>query len=784
MATTLDFDITGMTCASCVARIEKKLAKMPGVTASVNLATERALVQVPEDTTADDVVSTVKAAGYGAQLHRHEPAAEPGLDPTQALFHRLIICTILTVPVLILAMIPPIQFTYWQWLSLTLASPVAVWGAWPFHRSMAVNLRHGATTMDTLVSLGVIAAYLWSLYALFFGGAGTPGMRMAFEWRPAAGEHTMTLYLEVAAVLTTLILLGRYLEARATARSSAAIRTLLDLGAKTARRLRDGVVSEIPVDQLVVADQFVVRPGEKVATDGVVMEGHSAIDESMLTGESMPRDVGVGDTVTGATLNVEGRLVVRATKVGADTQLAQMGALIEAAQTSKAPVQRLADKVSAVFVPIVIAIALLTLLGWLFFVGDLTQAFAAAVAVLVIACPCALGLATPAALMVGTGRGAQLGILIRGPQVLEATRRVDTIALDKTGTITTGQMSVVAQTSIDGLDDDLALAVAAAVEAGSAHPIAEAVTAAWTSRLASTPQPDRLAELRASDFFTEPGCGIRARVVLPQPALIGSAMGPAGSRPLTDSDDASSARQVSVGRLAWVEHDHTVDTTIRTWSDSAQAHGRTVIALGWDGRVRAAFAVADTIKPTSAQAIAQFRQLGLTPLLLTGDNPTVAQAVAHAVGIDQVRANLMPAQKLQAVTDLQSSGHRVAVVGDGINDAAALAQADLGIAMGAGTDVAIEASDITLVRSDLVGAVDAVRLARATLGRIKGNLFWAFAYNVAAIPLAVIGWLNPMIAGAAMAFSSVFVVQNSLWLKRFRPTPVDDDAISERNTVD
>ena len=730
MTATIDLDITGMTCASCVARIEKKLGKLPGVSASVNLATERGAVTMPDDMSVDEILHTVEAAGYSATLHVPEPPPESEhLDESDDLLRRLLICTALSVPVAAMAMIPAMQFTYWQWLSLTLASPVAVWGAWPFHKAMALNLRHGATTMDTLVSLGVAAAYLWSVYALFFGGAGMPGMRMGVEWLPARSTGA-TIYLEVASVLTVLILLGRWLEARATKRSSAAIRTLLDLGAKDATVVRDGHEVRIPIGQLVPGDQFVVRPGEKIATDGVVDEGHSSLDESLLTGESVPKDVGPGDPVTGATLNVQGRLLVTATRVGADTQLAHISRLIENAQMGKAPVQKLADKVSAVFVPVVIGLAVATLTVWLVLTHNAGQAFSAAVAVLVVACPCALGLATPAAIMVGTGRGAELGILIKGPEILQSTRKIDTVVLDKTGTVTYGRMSVV--DVIPTVHRTEILSVAAGLESGSEHPIAQAIVAA---------APDDLPPI--SDFTAYGGSGIEG--------MIDGAL-------------------IRVGRLSWVCESAGISEELRTQAEQAETQGVSVVAVARGAEVMGLITVSDTIRDTSAQAIGEFRALGLTPYLLTGDNLTVANAVAAQVGIDHVIAHVLPQDKVATVAELQAQGHVVAVVGDGINDAAALAQADLGIAMGAGADVAIEASDITLVRSDLLCAVDAVRLSRATLSRIWSNLFWAFIYNVAAIPVAALGLLNPMIAGAAMAFSSVFVLQNSLWLRRFSPT--------------
>ena len=756
MAQVFDLDIWGMTCASCAARIEKKLDKLPAVTASVNLATERGSVTAPDSLTLDEILSVIEAAGYTASPHVEAPA--PDRDEADKLKTRLLVSTGFTIPVAALAMIPVLQFPGWQWCSLFLALPVVLWGAWPFHRAMAVNLRHGATTMDTLVSLGVIAAYLWSLYAVFFGEAGRIGHRMAFEWFPARHSATMMVYFEVASVLTTLILLGRYLEARATKRSSVAIRSLLDLGAKDVARLRDGAETRIPISQLLVGDRFVVRGGEKIATDGLIVEGYSAVDESMLTGESIPRDVGPRDCVVGATLNAQGRLIVQATRVGADTQLAQMGRLIEQAQMGKAPVQRLADKVSAVFVPVVIAISLVTFIAWLLLSHSLPQAFAAAVSVLVIACPCALGLATPAALMVGTGRGAGLGILIKGPEILESTRQIDTIVLDKTGTVTSGHLAVTDIVTLSFIQESDLLSVAATLEAGSQHPVAQAI-------VTRAGQQEKSWQL--TDFTSYPGLGVEGRLT-----------------PLPTSGSANTAHSsshsllpdalIQVGRLAWVSETAAADPQIADRARAAEAQGRTVVAVAWDGQVRGVITLADTVKPTSAQAVTELRALGLTPHMVTGDNTTVAQAVAREIGVDQVVASVLPQDKVRLVSDLQAQGHVVAMVGDGVNDAAALAQADLGIAMGAGSDVAIEASDITLVRDDLLAAVDSVRLSRATLARIKTNLFWAFAYNVAAIPLAVFGLLNPMIAGAAMAFSSVFVLQNSLWLARFAPTTPRD----------
>jgi Cu+-exporting ATPase len=719
-------DITGMTCASCANRIERKLNKLDGVQASVNYATEAATVRFdPARVDTDRLLETVAAAGYSAALpappaRDDEPVRE---DHEAELRRRLLISAVLTLPVLLLSMVPALQFDNWQWLALTLASPVAVWGAWPFHRAAAVNARHGASTMDTLVSIGITAAYLWSLWALFLGDAGMPGMRMSFDLVPERGAGAHEIYLEVASAVTVFLLAGRYAEARAKRRSGAALTALLELGARDAAVLRGGTEHRVPISELAVGDRFVVRPGEKVATDGVVVSGASAVDLSMLTGESVPVEVAVGDRVTGATVNVGGRLVVEAIRVGEATTLAQLGRMVTQAQSGKAPVQRLADRVSAVFVPVVLAIAVLTLLGWLAFSGDVTAAFTAAVAVLVIACPCALGLATPTALLVGTGRGAQLGVLIKGPEVLESTRRVDTVLLDKTGTVTTGQMSLV---EVAGHPDTLRLA--AAVEAGSEHPIARAIVVA-----ADTPLPP------VTGFASQPGLGVSGRV---------------------DGHD------VVVGGRG------ELPVELRAVVDAAAAAGRTAVPVAWDGEVRGVLVVADTVKPTSAAAIVRLRALGLAPVLVTGDNAGAAAAVARAVGLDpergEVVAGVLPAGKVDVVRDLQARGRVVAMVGDGVNDAPALAQADLGLAMGSGTDVAIEASDLTLVRADLDAAVDAVRLSRRTLAVIKGNLFWAFAYNVALLPLAALGFLNPVLAGLAMAASSVLVVSNSLRLRRFR----------------
>ncbi|WP_422734400.1 heavy metal translocating P-type ATPase [Micromonospora sp. WMMD558] len=735
----IELAIGGMTCASCAARIEKKLNRMPGVTATVNYATEKATVAYADDVTPGDLIATVEKTGYTAVVPPPpvqaggEPAAEP-VDELRGLRTRLWASIVLTVPVIVLAMVPAWQFTYWQWLSLTLAAPVVVWGGLPFHRAAWVNLRHGAATMDTLVSLGTLAAFGWSMWALFLGTAGTPGMTHPFSFDIVRGDGAGNIYLEAAAGVTTFILAGRYFEARSKRTAGAALRALLELGAKNVAVLRDGVETRIPVDQLAVGDRFVVRPGEKVATDGVVDEGTSAVDASMLTGESVPVEVAPGDTVVGATVNAGGRLVVRATRVGGDTQLAQMARLVEAAQTGKAAVQRLADRISGVFVPIVIALAAGTLGWWLGSGAGPTAAFTAAVAVLIIACPCALGLATPTALLVGTGRGAQLGILIKGPEVLESTRRVDTVVLDKTGTVTTGRMALVDVLPATGEDRAEVLRIAGALEAASEHPIARAVAAGAAEAGGLSP---------VTGFANLEGLGVSGSV---------------------------EGREVLVGRPRLLR-ERGVDVTgeVSAAVTTAEAAGRTAVLVGWDGRARGVLAVADVAKPTSASAVARLRDLGLSPVLLTGDNETVARAVATEVGIAEVIAEVLPAEKVDVVRRLQGEGRVVAMVGDGINDAAALAQADLGLAMGTGTDVAIEASDLTLVRGDLTAAVDAIRLSRRTLAIIKGNLFWAFAYNVAALPLAAAGLLNPMIAGAAMAFSSVFVVANSLRLRGFRP---------------
>ncbi|MFJ1736348.1 heavy metal translocating P-type ATPase [Streptomyces sp. NPDC088254] len=735
--TEVELLIGGMTCASCAARVEKKLNRMDGVTATVNYATEKAKISYPAGTEVADLIATVVKTGYTAE----EPAP-PAPDPEQAeetpadpelaaLRGRLVVSALLSAPVVLLAMVPALQFDNWQWLSLTLASPVVVWGALPFHRSAWTNLRHGAFTMDTLVSVGTLAAFGWSLWALFFGDAGMHGMRHPFELTVSRTDGASAIYLEVAAGVTAFILLGRYLEARSKRRAGAALRALMELGAKDVAVLRDGREVRIPVDRLAVGDRFVVRPGEKIATDGTVVEGVSAVDASMLTGESVPLDVGPGDVVTGATVNAGGRLVVEAARIGADTRLARMARLVEDAQNGKAEVQRLADRVAGVFVPVVLLIAAATFGAWIALTGDTAAAFTAAVAVLIIACPCALGLATPTALLVGTGRGAQLGILIKGPEVLESTRRVDTVVLDKTGTVTTGRMTLHEVYVAEGVDEKQVLRLAGALEHASEHPVARAVAAGAEERAGRLPT--------AEHFENVPGRGVRGRV---------------------------EGHEVAVGRLA--EHAGSLPAELARAKDEAERGGRTAVVVGWDGAPRGVLAVADAVKETSAEAVRRLRALGLTPVLLTGDNRAVAEAVAARVGIDEVVAEVLPEEKVTVVERLQGEGRVVAMVGDGVNDAAALATADLGLAVGTGTDAAIEAGDLTLVRGDLRVAADAIRLSRRTLSTIKGNLVWAFGYNVAALPLAAAGMLNPMLAGAAMAFSSVFVVTNSLRLRTFR----------------
>ncbi|MDG4829365.1 heavy metal translocating P-type ATPase [Solwaraspora sp. WMMD1047] len=763
--------IGGMTCASCASRVEKKLNRMPGVSATVNYATEKATALVQDGVTVQDLIATVRSTGYTARPPeparpaRSAPAdpgsaavgsavaeqggagpvgagpadTAPGTEPAEPapagqreLRTRLWVSVALAVPVVFLAMVPPAQFTNWQWLSLTLAAPVVLWGGLPFHRAALINLRHGAATMDTLISVGTLAALGWSLWALFFGDAGMPGMTHPFTLRIDRSQGADAIYLEAAAGVTAFVLAGRYFEVTAKRRAGSALRALLRLGARDATVLRDGREVRVPVERLAVGDRFVVRPGEKIATDGTVSEGASAVDASLLTGESVPVEVTVGDSVTGGTVNAGGRLVVTATRVGAETQLAQMARLVEEAQSGKARAQRLADRIAGVFVPVVIALAVGTLGYWLGTGAGPGAAFTAAVAVLIIACPCALGLATPMALLVGTGRGAQLGILIRGPEALERARRIDTVVLDKTGTVTTGRMALVDLTVADGEDRAEVLRLAGALEAGSEHPIARAVVAA--AELAGTLPP-------VTEFANQPGAGVRGVV---------------------------EGRRVAVGKPSFVAPAPPADELAEAVAAAAAA-GRTVVAVGWDDRVRGVLVVADQVRPTSRAAVARLRDLGLTPVLLTGDSAAVARQVAAEAGVDQVHAEVLPADKVEVVRRLQEGGAVVAMVGDGVNDAAALARADLGLAMGTGTDAAIEAADLTLVRGDLMAAVDGIRLARRTLRVIQSNLFWAFAYNVAALPLAAAGLLNPMIAGAAMALSSVFVVSNSQRLRSFRP---------------
>ncbi|MCW2625646.1 MAG: copper-translocating P-type ATPase [Mycobacterium sp.] len=729
--TSVELSLDGMTCASCAHRIEKKLNNLDGVTATVNFATEKARVEYGDEVTPEQLVATVEEVGYRARLPEAPTEAVAEEDPTVSLRQRLLISAVLTVPVIAMAMVPALQFTNWQWLSLVLAVPVVVWGAWPFHRAALANLRHGSATMDTLISMGTLAALGWSVYALFWGTAGMPGMKHAFELTIARTDGTGNIYLEAAAGVTTFILAGRYFEALAKSRAGAALEALLELGAKDVSVLRNGVEQRIPIDKLSVGDEFVARPGEKIATDGVVVGGHSAVDASMLTGESLPVDVGPGDQVVGATVDIDGRLVVRANRIGSDTQLAQMARLVEDAQNGKAHVQRLADRISGVFVPIVIALSVATLVFWIATSGSVAAAFTAAVAVLIIACPCALGLATPTALMVGTGRGAQLGILIKGPEVLEASGGVDTIVLDKTGTVTTGTMTLLDVITASGEQPDEVLRLAGALENSSEHPIAKAIAGGARDKVGDLPSVE--------EFKSLEGLGVQGIV---------------------------DGHTVLVGRRRLLDLPDELAKAMR----EAESEGKTPVAVGWDRQARGVLVVADAVKPTSAEAISELRALGLMPIMLTGDNEAAARMIARQVGIDEVIAEVLPQEKMETVKRLQADGRVVAMVGDGVNDAAALAQADLGLAMGSGTDVAIQASDLTLVRDDLRAVPDAIRLSRKTLTTIKGNLFWAFAYNIAALPLAAAGLLNPMIAGAAMAFSSVFVVSNSLRLRRFTPS--------------
>ena len=738
----VELQIGGMTCASCANRIEKKLNKLDGITASVNYATEKARVTGPEGLDPQTLIAEVEKTGYTAALPAPpKGSTQSGGDESESpedaelrsLRQRLIGAAVLAVPVIAMAMIPALQFDYWGFASLVLAAPVVVWAGWPFHRAAWINLKHGTATMDTLISVGTTAALLWSIVALFFGTAGQPGVVHPFELTISRTDGLGHIYLEVAAGVITFILLGRYFEKRSKRRAGAALRALLELGAKDVTILREGKEQRIPIEELSVGDEFVVRPGEKIATDGVITSGSSAIDASMLTGESVPVEVTEGDTVTGATVNAGGRLVVRATRVGSDTQLAQMAQLVEDAQSGKAEIQRLADRVSGVFVPIAIAIAVATLGAWIGAGFPLAAGFTAAVAVLIIACPCALGLATPTALLVGTGRGALMGVLIKGPEVLESTRKIDTIVLDKTGTVTTGKMTLTDVITADGVERAELLRLAGGLEDASEHPIAQAIAKGATVEVGELPTPE--------SFENIEGRGVQG--------IVGGHAVLAGRETLL---------------AEWSQH---LDADLRAAKQAAEAEGKTAIVVGWDGTARGVLVVSDEIKPTSAQAIRQFKELGLTPVLLTGDNKTVADQVAAQVGIDQVIAEVLPKDKVDVVARLQDEGKTVAMVGDGVNDAPALAQADLGLAMGTGTDVAIEAADITLVRGDLRAAADAIRLSRRTLRTIKTNLFWAFAYNTAAIPLAAFGLLNPMLAGAAMALSSVFVVSNSLRLRSF-----------------
>ncbi|GGC57014.1 copper-translocating P-type ATPase [Hoyosella rhizosphaerae] len=744
-ASTIELAVSGMTCASCAARIEKKLNKLDGVTAAVNYATEKAHITSSDPISPDQLISVVEKAGYSARLagpNSTLSAADIDEKDDRAvaiLRRRLIVAAVLSIPIIALAMVPALQFPYWQWISLALTIPVITWAGYPFHRAAVVNARHRTVTMDTLISMGTLAAFGWSVYALFFGMAGHIGMTHQFSLIPDRTSGTANIYFEAAAGITAFILAGKYMEAKAKRSAGAALRALAELGAHDVAVLRNGQEVRIPTEQLQVGDTFIVRPGEKVATDGIVVEGQSAVDESMLTGEPIPTDVGPNSRVTGATLNTSGRLVVRATEVGEDTALAHIRTLVENAQSGKAQIQRLADRISATFVPFVIALALIALAFWWWREGSVEFAFTAAVAVLIIACPCALGLATPTALLVGTGRGAQLGVLIKGPEVLETTRTVDTVVLDKTGTITTGQMTLLDVITQSGTTRDEALLVAGALENGSEHPIARAIADA----------AQRVAPLvDVTDFTNFAGLGVRATI--------------------TDRDTVA-----YIGRPEFLtEHGLALPADLRDAIVEAQNHGRTAVLVGWGSTARAVLVVGDTIKPESADAIATMHSLGLRTVMLTGDNQTAAQIIGDTVGIDEVIAGVLPADKVATITRLQGEGHTVAMIGDGVNDAAALAQADLGIAMGSGTDVAIHASDLTLMRSDLRAAVDAIRLSRATLRTIKGNLFWAFAYNVAALPVAAAGLLNPMIAGAAMALSSLFVVGNSLRLRRFRTSGI------------
>ena len=756
--TGVELKIGGMTCASCANRIEKKPNKLDGIDASVNYATEKASVTAPQGYDPQLLIAEVEKTGYTAELppsgkdtsSASANEGESGEDAEiRVLKQRLIGAAVLSVPVIAMAMIPALQFDYWGFASLVLAAPVVVWAGWPFHKAAWANLKHGAATMDTLISVGTTAALIWSIIALFFGTAGQPGVVHPFEFMISRSDGLGHIYLEVGAGVITFILLGRYFEKRSKRQAGAALRALMELGAKEVSILRNGQEKRVPIDELSTGDEFVVRPGEKIATDGVITSGNSAIHASMLTGESVPVEVTVGDPVTGATVNAGGRLVVKATRVGSDTQLAQMAQMVEDAQSGKAEIQRLADRVSSVFVPVAIAVAIAALGAWLGAGFPVSAAFTATVAVLIIACPCALGLATPTALLVGTGRGAQMGVLIKGPEVLESTRKVDTIVLDKTGTVTTGKMTLTETITADGVDREELLRIAGGLEDYSEHPIAQAIAAGATAQVGELPAPE--------SFENIEGKGVQGVV---------------------DGHAVLAGREALLSDWSMYLDEH-----LQAAKQAAEAQGKTAIAVGWDGRARGVLVVSDQIKPTSAEAISQFKELGLTPVLLTGDNQTVAEQVAAEVGIDQVIAEVLPKDKVDVIARLQEEGKVVAMVGDGVNDAPALAQADLGLAMGTGTDVAIEAADITLVRGDLRAAADAIRLARRTLRTIKQNLFWAFGYNTTAIPIAAFGLLNPMLAGAAMAFSSVSVVANSLRLRRFKAKADQDTAPDPSETA-
>ncbi|TLP98510.1 copper-translocating P-type ATPase [Nesterenkonia salmonea] len=748
--TGIELQIGGMTCASCANRIEKKLNKLDGVEASVNYATEKASVTGPDTLDPQALIAEVEKTGYTATLPTSKNTTGSSADDEgesredveiRVLKQRLIGAAILAVPVIAMAMIPALQFDYWGFASLVLAAPVVVWAGWPFHKAAWANFKHGAATMDTLIAVGTSAALIWSIIALFFGTAGQPGVVHPFELTISRTDGLGHIYLEVAAGVITFVLLGRYFEKTSKRQAGAALRALLELGAKEVSILRDGKEQRVPIEELNVGDEFVVRPGEKIATDGVITSGNSAVDASMLTGESVPVEVAVGDNVAGATVNAGGRLVIKATRVGADTQLSQMAKMVEDAQSGKAEIQRLVDRVSSVFVPIAIAVAAAALGGWLGAGFPVSAAFTATVAVLIIACPCAMGLAAPTALLVGTGRGAQMGVLIKGPEVLESTRKVDTIVLDKTGTVTTGKMTLTDTITAEGVERAELLRIAGGLEDYSEHPIAQAIATGATAEVGELPAPE--------SFENIEGKGV-------QGVVEGHAVVAGRETLLAD----------------WSMH---LDDELKSAKQAAEAQGKTAITVGWDGQARGVLVVSDQIKPTSAEAIGQFKDLGLTPVLLTGDNQTVAEQVAAEIGIDRVIAEVLPKDKVDVVAGLQDEGKVVAMVGDGVNDAPALAQADLGLAMGTGTDVAIEAADITLVRGDLRAAADAIRLARRTLRTIKQNLFWAFGYNTTAIPIAALGLLNPMLAGAAMAFSSVSVVTNSLRLRRFK-AKADDQA--------